>query len=125
MQGTIRQARLNVEESGEFANALRTVPWCDPDRKSLLSCVAEVAASGPAGRRDLQDFKDFTNHVPQALWEAMKSDRAIAIEKLISHALAVGLRNPTEPSVQLMTSILLLCTEGEAGARSLQPPALH
>ena len=55
LRGMIRQARLSVEESGELADVLRTVPWCDPDRNSLLSFMAEVAApSGAAGRRNQQ-----------------------------------------------------------------------
>ena len=126
LQKDIRQANLSFGDLAKIMPKVRELPLQDDDLNSLMVAVAEPpGGSGPltsgSGRQQLQRYEAFVNYLPQHLWNSLKSNQAIAMEKLVKHMVALGLRNPTEPTMQKLTAILVLCTEGEAGARTLPP----
>jgi hypothetical protein len=73
----------------------------------------------------MKNYEQFVHYLSQDLWRCLSSERGIAAEKLVDHLISLGLRNPSETTMQRVTAVLLLCTEGEAAIRTMPPMALH
>lgn len=133
LKAMFRETNLSLEDAGKLILELKKLPWAAQDLSSLMGVLAEissgVAASATSAsvitRHRLQNYESFTNYLPKSLWEAMSQETSIAMERLVGNLLAMGLRNPTEPTVQKLTAVLLLSTEGQAAALSMQPMACH
>lgn len=133
LKAMFRETNLSLEDAGKLILELKKLPWAAQDLSSLMGVLAEissgVAASATSAsvitRHRLQNYESFTNYLPKSLWEAMSQETSIAMERLVGNLLAMGLRNPTEPTAQKLTAVLLLSTEGQAAALSMQPMACH
>ena len=56
----------------------------------------------------LQDFQHFSNYLPDQLWQLLVSKEAPhqqKLESLVDHALKLGMRYPSEPSIKFLTAM--------------------
>ena len=118
----LRSAKLSLEDTSQLSTVLMNIPWADVDRSSLLSFVSKVfapAASQSLGvltvRHKLQSYEAFTNYLPSSLWTSMQQERGVALEKLVAHVVALGLRNP--PSGLVKRSLRSYCSPQRAKQR--------
>ena len=64
-----------------------------------------------AGRMKLQDYTAVLNYLTDAQWQQLLGDEASRDAKLrtvTDHAVALGLRNPTENTIQMITALFYM-----------------
>jgi len=72
-----------------------------------------------------QDFSHFVGYLTEKQWADMKANPGESMELLVGHLIALGLMHPTEPTVQKMTAVMIMATQGAAGMHAMPPQALH
>ena len=109
-------ASLSPADAGILAAAATNVPWDASDRELLLKSIAEKSAMVHAGavtheRMKLQNYEAITNYVDNKTWDDMRNDPASAMSIMGTLACQLGLRHPTETTLQVLTALLLLHTD--------------
>ncbi len=118
-------ATLSVTDASNVAAALQKIEWPQGYLGELLQVVAKKTLEGGAtavARCKLQDYRSLVHYFTSKLWDILGDNRAGShskLEVILQHASALGLRNPTEGSVQTLTGLLLVASEGLAGASAL------
>ena len=85
------------------------------DRAALLDTLGEISSSLPhhsgplPARAGLQNFEAIVNYCPEALWAEMKDG---TVDGLVEFALCLGLRNPSEPTSQVLALSILCQPDG-------------
>eukprot|EP00969_Alexandrium_andersonii_P353275 15439505-Alexandrium_andersonii.AAC.2 len=98
-----------MDQTAEVAARVSTMAWAEKDRDSLLTNIASAspaASSGMIVRHKLQNYEAVGNYFPEF--------RGV-----------LGAPQPTEPTTQKLTSLLLLCVEGHASALAMAPAQSH
>lgn len=123
-------ARLTLEESTEMAEALAGMHWqSEQHRDEVLGALAAgpssapLASSGATSRRQMQDYGAVVNYYTEDQWAMMASAEAAPTQKmrvLLEHPHALGLRCASESTIQRLTTLYLIVSEGEAGAKTTQ-----
>lgn len=106
-----------AEDVGSIAAAVSEVSWATSSELSaLLAAVGGMVKTPKKARVQMQDFEQVCAFLTQPLWELLlgSSDFFVKAEAAIEHFISLGLRNPSERSVANLTSLILLCCEGEA-----------
>ena len=80
----------------------------------LRAITAAAASPGNTARKSLQDFTNCVAYGTTSFWKAEQSMEAVA-----SLLARLGLRNPSEPTVQMATAVYLIAVHGVAGALAL------
>ena len=75
--------------------------------------------------RHHQEFSHFVGYLTEKQWADMKANPGESMELLVGHLIALGLMHPTEPTVQKMTAVMIMATQGAAGMHAMPPQALH
>ncbi len=129
LQNELLKASLTLEETADIADAIRTLPWDEEDGEAplaaLLSAGSSLGASGVqkvAQRRALQDYSSLMNYFTEEQWMLLLSNTASSSEKMsliIQHASVLGLRCPTEGTMQKLTTLYLLCAEGVGPTKAM------
>ena len=97
------------------SHAIRDAGLCAVDCNALLDAISELATctdplkQNSEGRTGLQDWTTLANHLPQTLWDAMKTG---SMDELVEFAVKFGLRNPSEPTAQVMALLITFSSEG-------------
>ena len=50
-----------------------------------------------------------------------QNDMTAKLQLVVDHSIGLGLRNPSEPTLALMTALVMCCVEGGDNARPLLP----
>ena len=102
------------------------------EKDDLLQAIVGKAAAAvplePAGaeavRRVLQDYTALHSYFPASLWEVLQSAEVTAsskLERCLIHCGNLGLRNPSEGSMQILTAVYMLCHDGQASFERMAP----
>lgn len=124
LEQCIRSTTLTMSMAAQVNTKLRDMQWKEHQLNGLLAAVAasisEVSdatpiGSGSAGRRKLQDYTAIANSLPDSIWSELTSmtthqSRVLAI--VLNHAVKLGLRCPSEPTIASLTAIAIYPAEG-------------
>ena len=110
----------------------RQVVWSDAERSSLAMAVQNGLAARCASisRQAMQDYTNVILYLPARIWEQlMNADLTFQAKANLVGSLAtsLGMKNPSESTSQMVTSLLLACPGGRELElkRSLTPQQLH
>ena len=123
----------SVTEGSEALELLqRQVVWTDAERSALAMAVQNGLAARCAAisRQAMQDYTNVILYLPARIWEQlMNSDLTFQAKANLvgTFATSLGLRNPSESTSQMVTSLLLACPGGRdlELKRSLAPQQLY
>ena len=105
---------LSSDNKVELATLTATVQWStDRDRDIVLSSLQPDAPPTKRGRCVQQDFKNIHNYLTQQQWAGMLDAEVpsdVKLTSLLSHAMHLGMRAPTEPSMKWIVSIATVCS---------------
>ena len=121
---------FQIDDANRLVEQAQQIPWAFGEHAAMVVGALAVregpqSANAVLVRRRPQDFEAFTNYVTSSLWASMQEEKPWAMENLCSHLRALGLRNPTETTVQKATGILMLATEGPVNTLNMPPQTLH
>ena len=108
----------SVTEGSEALELLqRQVVWTDAERSALAMAVQNGLAARCAAisRQAMQDYTNVILYLPARIWEQlMNSDLTFQAKANLvgTFATSLGLRNPSESTSQMVTSLLLACPGG-------------
>ena len=123
----------NVTEAAEVLNLLqRQGIWSQEEKDALASAVQNGVATRSAflSRQIMQDYTNVILYFPDSVWSQLM-DRSLTFQakaNLIGcFATKLGLRNPSESTSQMITSVLLACPGGRdlESHSALDPQQLH
>ena len=116
-ENKLKAAPLSLSDASAVTEAAKAVPWAGNDLENVIEIIANCVGAAPASvgytRSKLQDFENLTHYGTDKVWSTMRSDPANAMDALSDHLCALGLRNPSEPTMQKATAVFLLATEGK------------
>lgn len=122
----LQELSLSVQEAGRVLAAIESIPWPAGAKEGLTSLIAARTAAPPvfsaSARSRLQDFRALSDYFTEEQWAALLNDRTSAQSKLdmvISQAVSLQLRNPSEFTYQRLVALYLACTEGYSKAVGL------
>jgi len=126
MKGQVLQASLSLEQTTEAVEELGKIPWqCSQHGDEVLAAFsAGLAGADPAGytsRRKLQDYTAIVNYFTDAQWEFLQGS-SVPSQKLavvLQHAHCLGLRCSSESTIQRLTCLFLISTEGPIAAKAM------
>ncbi len=122
-----------VTEAAEVLNLLqRQGIWSQEEKDALASAVQNGVAARSAflSRQIMQDYTNVILYIPDSVWSQLM-DRSLTFQakaNLIGcFATKLGLRNPSESTSQMITSVLLACPGGRdlESHSALDPHQLH
>lgn len=128
ISNVIDASALSVADAALIAEALKAFP--EAEKTALTAKVAEriaaphAALKGSSTRASLQDFGHLMQYLTEEQWQALQDEQQpthLKLEVLLMACVRLGLKCPTEASVQLMTALHLLMTEGAAKTAAMQP----
>jgi hypothetical protein len=97
--------------------------WSAAEKNNMLtaivskSCCAAAASLTDAGRRVMQDYTAVHGYFTNSLWNIITGQDVTPskkLEMLLTHAANLGLRNPSESTMQLFSAVYLTVSEGAA-----------
>lgn len=113
----VGRVRLSLQEATEIAEALGKVPWHGDDGAAVVAALVTGASAPRAAgcRKSLQDYTSFVHFFQQGQWDIFLSENASSSLKLatmMDHLSKLGLRCPTEITMQRITGFFLMISEG-------------
>ena len=96
---------------------IQTMPWDQSDANVLLEAVARAStdASSESAVGKLQDFEHAAEYFTEQHWDFFLDTNASSESKLhhlLQHTAALGLRFPSETTVQKLVALYLAVTHG-------------
>ena len=124
MMSMLSSSSLQLSEATVIIEKLKATNWSPAQLIALTeTAVSSVGAPQPAKHRsNLQDYVHLPHYFTAELWAAMGSTSTTAsskLELLLWHAVRLGLRTPTEATVQMMTGLYIMVAEEGNDASSL------
>jgi hypothetical protein len=123
---------LSVTDANQIIAAIKSAPWPEDALQNMLGEVASKTSVGgsstKAHRSAQQDFTHISKHLPAKFWTILLADNqgfGTKSELLLQHCCNMGLRNPSEPTFQALTGILLGSHEGVTEALNKTPTSKH
>lgn len=116
-------ARLTPAECAEVALSAQAVAWAAGDLQRVVEAIflpRRPSGAHPPARRGLQDFGSMTAFFKEEHWEVLLANNggtALKLSTIVDHLVALGLRSPTESTMQLLTGLYLICAEGPSQVR--------
>jgi len=114
---------IDASTAIRLTEAIEKVPWATTDHDYLLEMIAHkslgntaTTAHGSNGKP--QDYQEVTVYIPEQVWKQLAEAPNVGMEELLDHLVKLGLRHPNEMTVQKITSLFLISSEGRA--KSLQ-----
>jgi hypothetical protein len=122
--------QLDPQDMVAIAAQVSAVSWAsEQERSALLEAVSRAIRVPAVGvRAKQQNFEMVSGYLTERQWQTMLNESvnfAVKLQTLADHCKVLGLRSPTEPTAAKVASLLLICSEGSAKARCLQPAYLR
>lgn len=118
--------KFSVADGAKVCAALNKVPWRPVEREELVSMVADcMTEAPPSGTRSiLQDYSSIAVYYTANHWDLLRAEQvssAAKLEAVLSHAVVLGLRNPSENTLQALAALYIACAEGLGKGICLAP----
>ena len=116
---------FTVTEAAAVAEELKGFP--DAEKGLLTAKLTERVGAhqlhSKATRNALQDYCYLQHYCTEATWAVLQGDEAthVKLDALLQAAIMVGMRCPSETSVQLIAAVHLITAEGKAKALQMSP----
>jgi hypothetical protein len=111
---------LSAVDIADIAETAARVPWASTDVDIILDALRRRhgACEAPAAkkRRVQQDFRAFIYFFDSNQWSKLMASgtgKEFKLQSTLTHLLKLGMRTPSEPSLKLLASFWLCCTESE------------
>lgn len=127
-------SNLSLDDATQATEKIKGFTFLLPSEKDDLLSAVIAKASAPSalavvqfGRKALQDFSALQSYFPLSLWETLQTAETAAsvkLERCLSHLGNLGLRNPSEGTMQCLTAVYMLCHDGQDGF-DRQTPAMR
>ena len=107
----IKRSSLTVGELAELSELALGVAWAGDDSRHV---AAALVPSSKGMRRNMQDYQNLHEFFVQSEWDAImhaSATLASRLEVILSRAMKLGCRCPSEHTLQHMTSLLLVLCE--------------
>ena len=129
LESFLGSVALSPGEASSVTDLVQDMPWPAGDLDHILAAVVASTGTCPGvdthyGRLKLQDYAALNNYFTKAQWFQLLSDDLGHDDKLqliCDHAVALGLRNPTEITMRAIAALFLLSSDGHAKARVMSP----
>ena len=116
----ISAVSLSLEEATDVAEAVSKIVWHGNDGEAPLAAIispgtGSVPCAAALGRRQMQDYTHSTQYFTAQQWDLMLSSAAasnLKMSTLVDHVIALGLRCPSEATVQKLATMFFICSEG-------------
>jgi hypothetical protein len=119
-------ASLSVQERAEVVAAAMQVPWQGEDGANIAAAVGASAGTPEKEprRSSMQNYSTLLDFFTKTEWEQLSGAHSFNVKRdvIISRLSRLGCRNPTEPTVKLCSSLLILMS-GEWEKTSTTPAA--
>ena len=127
LKGQLLQTSLTLERTTDVVEELGRIPWqCSAHRDEVLVALSSgPSASQPASaaaRRKLQDYTAIVNYFTDAQWDHLLDNSAVPSQKLrsvLEHVHCLGLRCSSEMTIQRITCLYLMVSEGPIAAKAM------
>ena len=108
-----------------LASEVLACNWSSLDDSTMV--LAELQQGGEASqakrsRRCLQDFKSICEYLSEGMWHALQdpgSSPDSKLSALLQHAMRLGMRTPSEPTVKLLTSLWIIVAFDAAAVNAM------
>jgi hypothetical protein len=116
---------ITAELASQLLQELQQMLWPPHDLDVLTDAVArKVSASASAMQSPsskLQNFEALHLYFSNAQWDCLRSGMApdLKMDLIVSHAVALGLRFPTEPSTQKLVGLYYMVSNGYSETLSI------
>ena len=113
-----------MAELSQVATAVRVSVFAEEDQLAIFRSMATTKACTPSdatGTPMMQDFESVLHFIPEMVWGA-EGTQDFALS-LMNFVVQLGLRNPTAPTVQLMSLLCSIGTDGMEHTMRMSPEA--
>jgi len=131
---TMQMASLtfSVEEANMVMEALRAVPWPGTVAKSLVELVASKTSAtsdqpSSVARTAMQDYRCMYHYFTQEQWAKLMAEGIFwdKVDMILQHCIRLGLRCPSEGTVQSVCALAMAVHEGLEQAGMHLPSEKH
>ena len=130
LHNVLAQAQVPLDDQAEVAIALQAIEWHGSDMDMPMAAVfslgpveelSTAAVGAKQGRRTLQDYTAFTDYYTEDQWEVLLGDHGPSqkLQVILLHLIVLGLRCPSETSVQRITTLYLLSCENPQQVKAM------
>ena len=120
LEQCISSTTLTMSMAARVNSKLRDMPWNEHQLNRLLAAVAasistDVEVAGGAGRRKLQDYTAIANCLSDSMWSevsCVRTHQSRILSIVLQHAVKLGLRCPSEPTIAFLTAMVIFPAEG-------------
>ena len=124
VQHALSNMSLAMAELYQVATAVRVSVFAEEDQLAIFRSMATTKACNPSDKTAtpmLQEFVSVLHFIPEMVWGADGTqDFALS---LMDFVLKLGLRNPTAPTVQLLSLLCSIGTDGMGHTMRMSPEA--
>ena len=121
----LRSVSLTSVEMSSVVTGVKEAGFAAKDETTLLDCSIEClsgshgrpVATHSGARTSLQSWETVQHFLPASVWETMKQG---TMSNVIDFVLKLGLRNPSEPTAQVISLCVLWASEGHDKACAMQ-----
>jgi len=124
VQHALSKRSLAMAELSQVATAVRVSVFAEEDQLAIFRSMATTKACTPSdatGTPMMQDFESVLHFIPEMVWGA-EGTQDFALS-LMNFVVQLGLRNPTAPTVQLMSLLCSIGTDGMEHTMRMSPEA--
>jgi hypothetical protein len=129
VQMALQCVEVSLEDGQKIIDVLRDMKWPPEVLQSLLRQVGEkIGQTSSGAKTKLQSFEAISGYFTAQQWTVLlcqETDKARKLDLIVGHAVALGLRNPSEPCYQSLAALYLLVSEGHDKAYSMQGAYKH
>ena len=124
LQSSLRMVALGSLDLARIAEGVLGAGFQPDDEAALLDTIAEGAGQAvqaplaKAGRSSMRNYEQLANYLPETVWSHIKEGH---IQDYIDFLMRLGLRNPSEPTSQVMALVVLHQTDGFVRACEMAP----
>ena len=112
---------LQVTDLAALQRAVMDTRFERKDEELLQEQVSKMVCATPDKGGKNQDFVDFVDMMPAHVWADLTENKGNAERALFEWLSSAGLRNPTEPTSQLIAIVLMLTADGTDRTLAFSP----
>ena len=112
---------VSATQAAELVTALGAVPWDARLGGPVMEAVMNKIAAAGNQRRKMQDFRACPDYFTEDQWEALLGSATDSdkLHMMLSHVATLGLRTPSEPTLQMLAVLWCCVAQGVPGTRDL------